>query len=137
MGNETGAPLNSKGMLWTGRVLSGIVIAFMAMDTVFKFMRPVPPQVSEAFTHLGLPLSLGNTLGVLIVICTVLYAIPKTTVFGAILLTGYWGGAVLTHLRVGDPLFSHILFPTYLGVLAWLGIWLREPRLRAVLPLRS
>jgi hypothetical protein len=67
----------------------------------------------------------------------VLYAIPRTSVLGAILLTAYLGGAVATHLRVGDPLFSHVLFPTYLGVLLWLGLYLREERLRALIPLRS
>jgi hypothetical protein len=93
--------------------------------------------VLDAFAHLGWPLSNANTLGVLLLACTALYAIPRTSILGAILLTGYLGGAVATHSRVGDPLFSHVLFPTYLGVLLWLGLYLRDERLRPLLPLRS
>jgi len=74
---------------------------------------------------------------IILLVCTALYAIPNASVLGAILLTGYLGGAIATHLRIGDPLFSHVLFPTYLGVLLWGGLYLREPRLRALIPLRS
>jgi hypothetical protein len=98
-------------------------------------MKPAP--VVEAFAHLGLPLSISVTLGIILLLSTVLYAIPATSVLGAVLLTGYLGGAVATHLRVGDPLFSHVLVPTYLGIVLWLGLYLREERLRALIPLRS
>src|SRR6267378_7433033 len=128
------APTSKKG-LWAGRILSGLVVLFLIPDSIIKFIKPAP--VVEVFAHLGLPLSVSVTLGILLLVCTVLYAIPRTSVLGAILLTGYLGGAVATHFRVGDPLFSNILFPTYLGVLLWLGLYLREERLRALIPLRS
>jgi len=96
-----------------------------------------PAPVVDAFTHLGLPLSLANTLGILLLVCTAVYVFPRTSVLGAILLTGYLGGAVATHLRAGDPLFSHVLFPTYLGVLLWLGLYLRDDRLRGLIPSRK
>jgi len=82
-------------------------------------------------------LSLSVALGVILLACTVLYSIPRTSVLGAILLTGYLGGAIATHLRVGDPVFSHVLFPVYLGILLWAGLYLRNGRLRALLSLRS
>jgi len=135
MPSDSGAVAVSKKGLWAGRILSGLVVVFLIPDAIIKFIKPAP--VVDAFAHLGLPLSSSVTLGILLLSCTVLYAIPRTSVLGAILLTGYLGGAVATHLRVGDPLFSHILFPTYLGVVLWLGLYLREGRLRALIPLRS
>lgn len=128
------APVSKKG-LWAGRILSGLVVLFLIPDGIIKFMKPAP--VVDAFAHLGLPLSISVALGIILLLSTVLYAIPATSVLGAILLTGYLGGAVATHLRVGDPLFSHVLFPTYLGAVIWLGLYLREERLRALIPLRS
>jgi hypothetical protein len=128
------ASSSTKGV-WVGRVLSGLVVLFLIPDGIFKFVKPAP--VVEAFAHLGLPLSLANVLGVLLLLCTAVYVFPRTSVLGAILLTGYLGGAVATHLRAGDPLFSHILFPTYLGVMLWLGLYLRDDRLRALIPFRS
>jgi hypothetical protein len=125
----------SKKSLWAGRILSGLVVLFLIPDAIIKFMKPAP--VVDAFAHLGLPLSISVTLGSILLLCTVLYAIPPTSVLGAILLTAYLGGAVATHLRVGDPLFSYVLFPTYLGIVLWLGLYLREERLRALIPLRS
>ena len=118
-----------------GRSLSGLVVLFLIPDGIIKFIKPAP--VVEAFVHLGLPLSLANGLGILLLLCTFLYVVPRTAALGAILLTGYLGGAVATHLRAGDPLFSHVLFPTYLGVLLWLGLYLRDARLRVLIPLRS
>jgi hypothetical protein len=132
--SAAGAP-SSKKSVWVGRVLSGLVVLFLIPDGIIKFIKPAP--VIETSAHLGLPLSLANTLGVLLLVCTAIYVFPRTSILGAILLTGYLGGAVATHLRVGDPLFSHILFPTYLGVLLWLGLYLRDSRLRALIPLRS
>jgi len=125
----------SKKGLWAGRILSGLVVLFLIPDGIFKFIKPAP--VVDSFAHVGWPMSTSVTLGIVLLTCTVLYAIPHTSVLGAILLTGYLGGAVATHLRIGDPLFSHILFPTYLGVLLWLGLYLREERLRALIPLRN
>ena len=130
------APVSKKG-LWAGRIMSGLVIAFLAVDVVIKFVKPAPAPVVETCAHLGLPLSLAPVLGMILLMSTALYVIPNTSVLGAILLTGYLGGAVATHLRVGDPLFSHVLFPTYLGVLLWGGLYVREPRLRALIPLRN
>jgi hypothetical protein len=112
-----------------------LAAVFLIFDAVIKFVKPAP--VVDAFAHLGWPLSSAVTIGILLLVCTSLYVIPRTSILGAILLTGYLGGAVATHLRVGDPLFSHILFPTYLGVMLWLGLYLREERLRALIPLRS
>ena len=126
---------SSKKRVWVGRVLSGLVVLFLIPDGIVKFIKPAP--VVEAFAHVGWPLSLANVLGTLLLVCIGLYAIPRTSILGAILLTGYLGGAVATHLRAGDPLFSHILFPTYLGVLLWLGLYLRDDRVRVLIPLRS
>jgi hypothetical protein len=128
------ASSSNKGV-WAGRVLSGLVVLFLIPDAIIKFIKPAP--VVEAFAHLGWPLSLANVLGTLLLLCTAIYVFPRTSVLGAILLTGYLGGAVATHLRAGDPLFSHVLFPTYLGALLWLGLYLRDDRLRGLIPLRS
>jgi len=125
----------SKRKLWTGWIISGLIVAFLLMDTAVKFLKPAP--VVETFVHLGIPISHANALGVLCLLCVVVYAIPQTAVLGAVLLTGYLGGAVSTHWRVEDPLFSHVLFPVYFGGLAWLGVYLREPRLRSLLPVRK
>jgi len=125
----------SKGSIWTGRVISALIVLFLLFDSVLKFMKPAP--VVETFAHLGLSMSLANPLGIILIVCALLYAIPQTSIIGAILLSGYLGGAVCTHLRVGDPLFSHILFPTYMGALLWLAIYLRDVRLRALIPFRS
>jgi len=130
------APVSKKG-LWAGRIMSALVILFLVFDIVIKFVKPAPAPVVEAIAHPGLSLSLAAVLGTVLLVSTALYVIPITSVLGAILLTGYLGGAVATHLRVGDPLFSHVLFPTYLGVLLWGGLYLRESRLRALIPLRT
>jgi hypothetical protein len=114
----------------TGRVMSGVAVAFLLFDSVLKLVKPA--VVVEASAKLGLPEQITVPLGVILLASTVLYAIPRTAVFGAVLLTGYLGGAVCTHLRVGDPLFSHVLFPTYLGALIWGGLWLRDGRVRAM-----
>src|SRR5260221_14603804 len=126
---------SSKRSVWIGRVLSGLVVLFLIPDGIIKFIKPAP--VIDAFAHLGWPLSNAVTIGTLLLVCTSLYVIPRMSVLGAILLTGYLGGAVATHLRVGDPLFSHILFPTYLGVLLWLGLYWRDDRRRSRIPLRK
>ena len=119
-----------------GWVLSGLMIAFLLVDAVMKLL--ALPVVLETQAPLGFAgAAIARGLGVLLLACTVLYAAPRTAVLGAILLTGYLGGAVATHVRVGDPLFTHILFGVYMGVLLWLGLYLRDARLRALVPLRA
>src|SRR3978361_1661557 len=124
----------SKPALWTGRVLSGLVIVFLLFDGAIKL---VPwPIVTETMDRIGYGSSetLARSLGVITVACPVLYAIPPTAFVGAILLTGYLGGAMASHLRIGSPLFTHTLFGFYLGLIVWGGLWLRDRRLRALLP---
>lgn len=126
----------SKPARWLGRVLSGLVILFLLFDGAIKL---VPwPVVTETMDRIGYGSSesLARTLGVITVACTVLYAIPPTSILGAILLTGYLGGAMASHLRIGSPLFTHTLFGFYLGLMVWGGVWLRDRSLRALLPLR-
>lgn len=132
---ETAAP--SKARLWTGRILSTLTVLFLIIDIVFKFIRPIPPQVTQSITQLGFQPSILPITGILLIICTLLYVLPVTSVLGAVLLTGYLGGAVSVHVRVGNPLFGYILFPVYIGILLWAGLCLREPRLLALLPLRK
>jgi DoxX-like family len=128
---------SSKSRLLTGRILSTLTILFLIMDIVFKFIRPIPPQVMQSITQLGFQPSLLTAIGILLTLCTVLYVIPATSVLGAVLLTGYLGGAVSVQVRVGNPLFGYVLFPVYVGVLMWAGLCLRESRLLALLPLRK
>lgn len=118
----------SKGSRITGWVLSGIVILFLLFDSFGKFAKP--EAVVQGTTELGYPASLITPIGIILLVCTLLYCILKTTLLGAVLLTGYLGGAVATHVRVGNPLFSHVLFPIYLAILLWLGVYLRSNRLR-------
>ena len=125
----------TKRQLWAGRIMSGLGVAFLLMDGVMKLFKPA--VVREAFSRLGYPESEIIGIGVLLLMCTALYLIPRTSIFGALLLTGFLGGAVATHVRVGDPLLSHALFPTYIAALLWVGLYLREPRLRALVPLKS
>jgi hypothetical protein len=121
--------------LWLGWIMSALVIAFMLMDSTMKLL--ALPVVLEAGAPLGfVGAAMARELGVLLLICTVLYTVPQTAVLGAILLTGYLGGAVATHVRVGSPLFTHVLFGVYLGVLMWGGLYLRDTRVRALIPLR-
>jgi len=123
------API-SKKMRWAGRIMSALPVLVLLMSAVMKFLKPAP--VVERFTHLGLPESLALGLGILELACTAVYVIPQTSVLGAILLTGYLGGATLAQLRVGDAFFA----PIVLGVLVWGGLFLRDPRLRALSPLK-
>src|ERR1700720_1049804 len=126
----------SRPARWLGRVLSGLVIVFMLFDGAIKL---VPwPIVTETMDRIGYGSSetLARSLGVITVVCTVLYAIPPTSILGAILLTGYLGGAMASHLRIGSPLFRHTLFGFYLGLMLWGGLWLRDRSLRASIPFR-
>jgi len=127
----------SKETLWTGRILTGLSVLFLLFDAIFKLLRPTPPAVVEALNKVGYPPSIAVTLGLLLLACVVVYVIPRTAVLGAILLTGYLGGAVATHVRIGDPLFSHIFFPVYMGLFVWGGLYFRDERLRALIPVRS
>ena len=115
---------------WSGRVLTGIPVAFMLFDAAVKFAHI--PEVAEASLKLGWPTSLNPVLGVVILGCLALYLWPRTAALGATLFTGYLGGAVAIHLRVGDPLSTHVLFPVYVGALFWAGLALRDARVRAL-----
>ena len=126
-----------RGAVRAGWVLSGISIAFFLMDGGLKLA--YLPIVAETSAQLGWPADRGTVylLAALLLGSTLLYAIPRTAMLGAVLLTGYLGGAVATHVRVGSPLFSHVLFGVYLGIFVWGGLWLRDPRIRALMPLRD
>ena len=121
--------------LWAGRVLSGLVIAFLVFDAGLKIAQL--EVVGTTALTLGWTDDLGfwRGLGLLLLACTALYAWPRTALLGAVLLTGYLGGAIATHVRIGNPLFSHTLFGVYLALMLWAGLWLRNPALRAILPL--
>jgi hypothetical protein len=114
--------------------LSGLAVLFLIFDATVKVLRL--PQAIEGTVQLGYPPGVILGIGLVQVVCLILYLVPRTAVLGAILWTGYLGGAVATHVRVGHPLFSHILFPTYVAALLWAGLWLREPRLRGLIPIR-
>jgi len=120
--------------IWVGRILSALAILFLSFDTIVKVLRL--PVAIEGTTQLGYPESTVFVIGIIQLVCLVLYVIPQTSVFGAILFTGYLGGALATHLRIGSPLFTHILFPIYVAALIWGGLYAREPRLRAMVPIR-
>jgi hypothetical protein len=125
----------SSGRLWASRVITGLVALFMLFDAAMKFVKPAP--VAEAFVRSGWPLGLSVALGAILLTSTLLYLIPRPAILGALLLTGYLGGAVATNMRLETPLFSQTLFPVYFGMLLWLALWLREPRLRELIPLRG
>ena len=120
----------------TGWILSWLAILFLVMDSTMKLL--ALPVVLDAGAALGLvgP-RMARALGTILMVCTILYAVPRTAVLGAILLTGFLGGAAATHLRAGDPLFSHVLFGVYLGVVVWAGIYLRDGNLRMLVPIRK
>jgi hypothetical protein len=121
----------SKKALWTGRVLTGLAAMFLLFDAGIKLA--MAPEAVAGTAELGWPVNVVQGLGVLQLICLALYLIPRTAVLGAVLWTGYLGGAIATHLRVGNPLLSHTLFPIYVAALIWGGLWLRDRRVRALL----
>jgi hypothetical protein len=121
----------SKKMLWAGYIVSALPVLMLLFSGVMKLAKPAP--VVEGFAHLGYPESLALGIGILEIACTLIYILPRTAILGAILVTGYMGGAVATHVRVGEPFFLQVL----LGVLVWAGLYLRDARLRALLPLRK
>ncbi|NQX64783.1 DoxX family protein [Paenibacillus alba] len=118
----------SKGRLWTARVMSGIAILFMLFDGVMKLVKPA--VVVESTVSLGFQEHHIVLLGILGLISTILYAMPRTTIMGAVLLTGYFGGVMATQIRMDAPLFANILFPVYLAILVWGGLWLRNEQVR-------
>ena len=126
----------AKGQLIAGRVLSGLVILFLLFDAGLKLVSP-ETAIKYSPPSLGWPLDVPTMtmLGLLLLIPTLLYIWPRTTILGAILITAYLGGAVATHVRINSPLFSHSLFGVYLGVMLWGGLWLRDARVRALIPL--
>ena len=128
---QSGSP--SKARLYTGYAMSGVIALFLLMDAVMKFTRAAP--VLESNRQLEIPLSLTPVLGIIALVCLVLYIVPATAVLGAILFTGYLGGAIAIHVRVGNPLFTHILFPIYVALFLWGGLWFREKRVRELFPL--
>lgn len=117
-----------------GWIVTGLVGAFLAMSAGFKFF--TPDIVRETMSGLGWPAHHDLMIGIIETVCVVLYLVPRTSVLGAVLETALLGGAIATNVRVDNPLFSHELFGVYLGVLVWLGLWLRDGRVRALLPLR-
>jgi hypothetical protein len=119
---------------WIGRALSALAILFLTFDSVIKLLKL--PVAIQGTTELGYPESVVFGIGLVQLVCLALYVIPQTSVFGAILFTGYLGGAIATHVRIGSPLFTHILFPIYVAILIWGGLYAREPRLRSLIPIR-
>ncbi|SFL27944.1 DoxX-like family protein [Bradyrhizobium sp. NFR13] len=126
----------SRASIWIGRILSTLVVLFLVMDGGIKLV-PIK-EVTETMQQLGYSGSVNQArlLGIITLLCALLYALPQTSILGAILLTGLLGGAMATHLRVDSPLFTHLLFGFYIGVMAWGGLYLRDPRLRAMIPIR-
>jgi len=125
----------SKTQRWISYGMSGLIILFMLLDSIMKFVKP--PEVIEGTLALGFAEHHLPIIGALGLISTLLYALPRTSILGAILLTAYFGGAVATHLRLDNPLFTHTLFTVYFGILVWGGLWLRNTKLRELLPLRQ
>ena len=126
--------VSPKTVLWMSRVISSVVALFLAFDGVTKVMRV--PQVLDASLTLGFSPAKVVAIGIILLVCLALYLIPQTAVLGAILLTAYLGGAVATHVRVGNPLFTFTLTPVYFGILLWIALYLKHEKLRALIPLR-
>jgi hypothetical protein len=135
MRSSTQTASASKKRLWAGRIISALAILFLLFDSAGKLMQ-LAPFVKET-TRLGYPESVVLGIGIIELGCLSVYLIPRTSILGAILLTGYLGGAVATHVRIESPLFTHVLFPIYVGVLIWGGLFLLDDRLREFFPLRS
>ena len=122
----------SKTKTWVGRILSGLAVLFLLFDAILKFfMDKLPPEALEAGAALQWPIERMPLVGTILLLCTIIHIIPRTAVVGAVLLTGYLGGAIASHVRVDNPLFSHTLFPIYVAIFIWLGLYLRDPRVRA------
>lgn len=130
---EQAAPVSGKA-LWTGRILSGLLVLFLLFDSIPKIMKA--SFVMKAFAQLGYPLRLAPVIGAILLVCIIFYVIPRTSILGAILLTGYLGGATELNLRTGNPWFETII-PVIFGVLVWGSLYLRDPRLRSLIPLQE
>ena len=126
----------SKAQLWSGRIITGFVILFMLFDAIIKFVKP-QVVIQTTVNELGYAEHHIIIHGVLALVATVLYAIPRTSLLGAVLLTAHFGGAIASHLRIDSPLFSHTLFPVYVGIFTWAGVLLRQPELRRFFPLTT
>ena len=124
------AAQHSPASRWGGRFLTGLTILFLTFDAVAKIAGA--KQAVEGSVQLGYPASTVVPIGLVLLACVILYAVPRTAPLGAVLLTGYLGGAIATHVRVANPLFSHVLFPTYVAAILWAGLYLRDPRVRAL-----
>ena len=125
----------SKVALWAGRIITTLVVLFLLFDCTIKLLNL--PVAIDGTVVLGYQASVVVPLGILLLICLIIYLIPQTSVLGAILITGYLGGAIATHVRLENPLFSHILFPVYVGLMIWGGLYLRNQRLRTLIPLNK
>ncbi len=126
---------NPSFKLWSARIMGGIAVMFMLFDTGIKLIRE--SHAVEGTVQLGYPDSTVQLIGIIEAVCLVLFLIPRTSILGMILLTGYFGGAVATHVRLDNPLFSHVLFSVYVALLMWGSLYLREPRLKELLPFRT
>lgn len=135
MSSRREAVRESRKAYWVGRIMTTLAVLFMLFDGIIKLAHIGP--VEETWARLGYSPHVGPGIGILELVCLMLYVIPRTSILGGLLLTGYLGGAIATHVRVGDPLFTHVLFPVYVAVLIWGGIFLREVRLRALVPFRE
>ncbi|PYR37460.1 MAG: hypothetical protein DMF93_17915 [Acidobacteria bacterium] len=129
------ANVERRSTVWTGRTLTAVAVLFLIFDATVKLLQLTP--AIDATAQLGFKASVLLPLGIIEALCLAAYLVPQTSVAGAILWTGYLGGAVATQLRVGNPLFSNVLFPVYVAALLWGGLWLRRPQLRAVVPLMT
>ena len=127
--------MESKGLLWTGRVVSGLITLFLLFDGITHLLMVGP--VVDAFNRLGLPLGLGPAIGITELVCLALYLVPRTSQLGVLLLTGYLGGAIAIQLRAGSPIFAETLFPLYTGIFLWAGLFLRNKQVRAFILLRN
>jgi hypothetical protein len=116
---------------WGARILSGLPVLFLSFDAILKFVAPGP--VAEASAKLGMPADIAMPIGFVLACCVALYVVRRTAVLGAVLLTGYLGGAVFAHVRIGDPLLTHVLMPIYVAAMLWGGLYLRDARVRALL----
>jgi hypothetical protein len=131
---ESETQLLPKWQTRTGLVLSGVVSMLLMMDASMKVMQV--PEAIQGTRQLGYPVGMIVPLGLIQLVCLALYIIPRSAVFGAILWTGYFGGAVATHVRLGNPWATHILSPVYVAIFLWGSLWLRDARVRAILPFR-
>jgi len=135
MQTTTQASPISRKSIWAGRIITGLIAAFLVFDAVIHLLKPAP--VVEGFAKFGFPIRFAVPLGVIELVGILLYVIPSTSILGAIFLTGYLGGAIAIQLPTGNPFFGEVLFPVYIGVFLWGGIYLRDEKLRAIVPLRS